>query len=299
MSVSKETLLLYGNCQAAALAHIFSSDPTVTAAYDVRYYPSFDDRAPGSKELTAGVVASIGLFIKQFDPVPFPYANLIPSAVPTLTFPSIDLHLLWPLSVQNVYNDQPTPDRPWGRFPMGDRVILDCVERGLGVADTLAYYERSSISHLPELNRYAAMERARLQMRETKCDVAMSDYVFERFWRENLFWTFNHPTMGLLRELTHRLLSVASDRGYPLPGATLDRTLDTLGSDGPLAFLRVPIHPHIVEHFGMDWYRHESGRDFGLRMQAPTTTDEYFRDMTQSAIDIRDARQSVRVSHGD
>ena len=139
------TLLIYGNCQAGALSVLLGADSTIAQEFRVRYLPSFDDRVPGSKVLPAEDVQVAALLLEQVDPQPFPYRDLLPSHCVTLTFPAVDLNLLWPLTCPNPLNDQPTDATPWGHFPYGDRVILDCVQRGLSVDDTLDYEESSSM----------------------------------------------------------------------------------------------------------------------------------------------------------
>jgi hypothetical protein len=293
VSTTKPTLLVYGNCQAGALAYLLCEDAAIAGAFAVRYLPSFDDRNAQSRELSTDDIAATAVFFNQYDPTPFPYLDNLPKDCVTISFPSVDLQLLWPLSSPNPYNDLPTQDRPWGRFPTGDRVIIECVERGCSLEETIDYYRTSSASHLPDLKRYAAMERGRLAARETKCDVAMSDFVFERFVSENIFWTENHPTMGPLRELARRLLDAARARRSDIPIVDLDATIERLPADGPLSFLRIPIHPEIVSFFNLAWYRDRAQADFGLRFESPLDAESYFREMAILAVQMHEEQKQL------
>jgi hypothetical protein len=288
-NAEKPTLLVYGNCQAGAVGTILGIDPILTEAYNVRYLPSFDDRVPGSRDLAPEVIARTALLLEQYDPNPFPFRDKLAASCRTLTFPSVDLNLLWPLRCVNPLNDPPTEAFPWGHYPEGDRVILDCVQRGLSADETVAYYQMHAGDGLPDLDRYRDMEQARLKGRDSKCSVTMSDFVFTGFLRANLFWCANHPTMAALRELCVRLLKAAAD---VLPEAKLvdvDRTIAVLPPQGPLGFLCVPIHPAIVEHFDLEWYRQDEGRNYGLR-DFPMTYVEYLHGMASTAIQALNAK---------
>jgi hypothetical protein len=208
----------------------------------------------------------------------------------TVTFPSIDLNLLWPLHVINIFNDEPTAKHLWGRFPYGDRAIVNAVERGLDVDEVLAGYDAAVRELLPELDRFARLERRRLAARDAKCDVKMGEFVATSFCDVNLFWCINHPTMTALREISLRLLAAAAERGARLSGETLEQTIAGLPPQGPLGFYRVPVHPEIVERFKIVWCPGTSEREYGLR-EEPATYAEYFRQMTESAIAVRKMRE--------
>jgi hypothetical protein len=291
--IDKPTLLVYGNCQAGAVAAIFGVDVVLAETYNVQYLASFDDRVSGSRNLAPEVIARTSLLLEQFDAKAFPYRGHLPSHCANVVFPSVDLNLLWPLRFGNPLNDPPTEATPWGHYPEGDRLIIDCVQRGLSADETLAHYRSHSHAHLPNLSRYAEMERTRLRAREAKCDIVMSDFIFERLSSDRLFWSANHPTTVSLRELCGRLLAAA---GPALPEShlvDLDRSLTMFAAEGPLGFMSVPIHPLIVEHFDLGWYGSGDGKDYGLRV-APVTYDEYFRGMASIAIERLASREAVQ-----
>jgi hypothetical protein len=288
----KPTLLLYGNCQADALSVIFRSDALVTATFTVAHVPSFDDRSPGRVDVAPGVIASTAVLFEQNDPNPFPHRNLLPSSCVTVIFPSIDLNLLWPMQCANEYNEPPSPEYPWGRFPYGDRVIIDCVKRGLSVRETLEYYEASFTEHLMNLDRFERHERSRLLARDEKCDVTMGSFIMDRFRSENLFWAVNHPTMRPLRELCTRLVAKVTPFSSAFADVELDKTIALLPPQGPLGDFRIPIHPHIARHLGLEWFPNPSSKEYGPRA-ARLTYHEYLAQMVECAVAVRD---SVSVS---
>ena len=283
----KPAILFYGNCQAGALAVIFGADPIIKASFDVTYAASFDDRTSSKVTLTREVVGTTAILFEQHDPKVFPMRALLPPNCLTVTFPSIDLNLLWPLHCANPFNDTPTAETPWGRFFYGDRIIVDCIQRGLSAAETIQIYEHSSAQHLPNLDRFAALEAARLASRDLKCTVTMADFILAHFREKNLFWTVNHPTMAALRELSSRLIERAKLRSIVFYSVQLDATIAGLPPQGPLGELRVPVHPNIANHFKLTWYPDEASKQYGLRRE-PLTYREYFGQMTECAASVRD-----------
>lgn len=288
----KPALIFYGNCQANALSLLFSSDTTITGAFSVHYLASFDDRIPGTSEIDPGAVASAAVLFEQFDPVRFPYHGSLPPTCVTITFPSVDFNLLWPLAGRNIYNDSPTPERLWGTFPYGDRIVIDAVKEGLAVEDLLSQYASTAVERLPNLDRFAELEWARLRARDAKCDVKMAEYVEAHFRDINLFWCINHPTLEALHELCLRLLSAATRSGVEISSATLDQSLAALPPQGPLGILRVPVHPTVAEHFRLSWVPDATAKVYGLWGE-PLTYDEYFRHMAECSINVREALRAA------
>jgi hypothetical protein len=284
----KPALIFYGNCQANALSLLFGSDASIAGAFSVHYLASFDDRIPGTSEIDPAAVASAAVLFEQFDPVHFPHRASLPPACVTITFPSVDFNLVWPLAGRNIFNDPPTPERLWGTFPYGDRIIVEAVKKGLALEEILSEYATTAVERLPNLDRFAELEWARLRARDAKCDVKIAEYVESHFRDINLFWCINHPTLEALRELCLRLIAAAARSGVAIPSGTLDQTLAALPPQGPLGILRVPIHPAVAEHFRLSWVPDATAKVYGLWGE-PLTYDEYFRQMAECSIGVRDA----------
>jgi hypothetical protein len=281
-----KTVVIYGNCQAAALASILSADRSMNSHYRVCYFASFDDRIPDRVDVRREEVDVAAFLFEQYDPKSFPHRDRLPSDCVTVTFPSIDCNLLWPLTTANTFNDEPSAEFPWGHFPYGDRVIVDAVGRGLSVSEVLEYYQSESYRQLPSLDRFERIERARLAARDKKCDIKMTEFVFSHFREERLFWSVNHPTMRPLREICGRLTDVIREH-EPTFEDTIDETIEALPPQGPLALIRVPIHLAVAEHFGLNWFGLDSVYGIG---DSRLTSDEYFLNMTRYSVDVRDAQ---------
>lgn len=278
------TVVIYGNCQAAALASILNADPSMTTRYRVCYFASFDDRVSAPVNVRIEELEAAAFSFEQYDPTPLPHRDRFPPDCITVTFPSIDCNLLWPLTTANTYNDEPSEAFPWGHFPYGDRVIIECVRRGLNVSEVLQCYQSESRAQLPNLERFEKLERARLLARDKKCDIELTEFIMSNYRNERLFWSVNHPTMRPLREMCHRLNAVIRGR-EPNYGDTIDETIDALPPQGPLALIRVPVHPLVAEHFGLTWCSPDDVYGIG---DSQLSYDAYFLEMTRYSIGVRD-----------
>jgi hypothetical protein len=281
-----KTLIIYGNCQAEAISTIFRKDPVTEESFRVLYLRSFDHPSDGWDELRGEDVANCAVLCEQHDPRPFPYRDLLPAGCHTVTFPAIDFTPLWPFSCPNPYNVPEPPVFPFGRFPYGDRIIIESIDKKMPPKEILSYYLSGWVRYGMDLDRLLQVESARLTARDSHCDVKMSDFVLENFRQERLFWSNNHPTSALLRELIHRLLAIAEPLEPLLDELDLDATISyRLSPEGPLGAVSIPVHPKIAAHFGLEWYdageRHQS---FGGLTYSGA---EYFDTMIREAISFR------------
>jgi len=195
----------------------------------------------------------------------------------------------------NPYDHPEPPEHPFGRFPYGDRIIIDAIDKGLGVEEILEYYFTRWNEFGVDLTRFYSLETARILARDKRCDVKMADYVTSSWREQRLFWTSNHPTCELLRELIHRLLAVVGD-AEPLGELDLDATISyRFAPEGPLGVISVPIHPAIVKHFGLEWYApDEIHQSFGGVRYSDA---EYFESLVRHSIAVKEAA-AARVTSG-
>lgn len=284
-----KSLIVYGNCQAEAVASILRTDPATAERFRVVYLRSFDHPSDGRDELRAEDAGDCAVLWEQHDPIAFPYRDGLPADCTTVRFPAIDFNLLWPFNCPNPYDDPEPPIFPFGRFPYGDRIIIDAIDKAMPPEEIVPYYLSGWSRYGMDLDRLFQIESARLVARDTHCDIKMSDFILGRFRRERLFWTPNHPTSALLRELIHRLLDVSAPREPLLETLDLDATIAwRFIPEGPLGVVSVPVHPKVAAHFGLDWY------DAGKRHQGfggvAYSSAEYFEAMVQRACAVKRSR---------
>jgi len=157
------TAIVYGNCQAEALSNILKKDELFGSLFRVVYCHNYDapgqDRnLPASEDLSA-----CALLFSQHGPEPFAFADRLPKECLTVRFPSVDFNLLWPFHCINPYNKPQLPELPWGPFPYGDRIILDCIEKGMAPDDILEYYLNGWAQYKVDLKHITRLDQARLE----------------------------------------------------------------------------------------------------------------------------------------
>lgn len=252
---AQRTLIVYGNCQAEAVAAMLSKYSSIAGRYHVMYLRSFEHPVEGMAELAPEAVASCAVLLEQHDPRPFPYHDRLGAECVKLKFPAVDLNVLWPFNRVNPYNEVETPEKPFGSFPYGDRIIIGKLESGMPPNEVLEYYLQRWDDYGLDLDRLLSLEDARLLARDAHCDVKLGAYVLSAFRTTRLFWTVNHPTMELLLEVCAQLLNAAFPNAPRVSGRMLGRELTPVfGPRGPLGAIDVPIHPKVAEHFGLQWY---------------------------------------------
>lgn len=281
-----QSLILYGNCQADAMTSTLRADAVVPNFYGIYYFRSFDHPTEGATSFDERVTRRCGLLWEQHDPQAYPQAQLLPANAVVVRFPAADLNLLWPFNCVNPFNAPEPPTFPFGRYAYGDRIISQAIERGMNADDILDYYLNGWDDYKIDLDRLLQLETARIKARDARCEVKIGDFVLERFRKQRLFWTVNHPTSVLLAELIERLLH-ASERAQPaLKDAEVAQTLrEKFRPEGPLGVVGVPIHPKIAEHFELEWYdpneRYHSwdGKTYSYV--------EYYEGMIRQALRVR------------
>ena len=286
-----KTLIVYGNCQAEAVATILREDPVAEERFRVLYLRSFDHPSDGRDELRPEDVADCGVLWEQRDPRPFPYRDLLPAGCLTVKFPAIDFNLLWPYNCPNPYDEPEPPAFPFGHFPYGDRIVIESIDKQTQAEKIVGYYLSGWAQYGMDLDRLFQIESSRLVARDAHCDVKISDFVLGRFRDERLFWTANHPTSALLRELIHRLVHASASHEPLLDLLDLEATIaHRYFPEGPLGIVSVPIHPNVAEHFGLEWYdAGEAHRGFG---GVAYSSSEYFKAMVRHSIEVKRRRES-------
>lgn len=287
-----DTIIVYGNCQAEALWALLSANSIISSAFRVRFLLTFNSPVERPQS-DAADAATCRVLFEQEDPTPFPYSDSLPSDCVRIRFPSVDLNLLWPFTCPNPYNDAAAPELPWGHFPYGDRVLIECIDKGLSAEECLAYYFSASSKYMLDLDRLFHIEAARLRARDARCDVKMGSFVFEMLPVSRPLWAPNHPALPVLCELLQRLLCAAKEVQPIFDGVDIFESASAnFSPGGPLSAVNVPIHPSIVDHYGLTWYdptsRHQTFGDAGY------TYEEYFAKYVETSIAVKNSLRATK-----
>lgn len=252
--VGKPVLIFFGNCQAEVMAgHLKAFYPPLSDAYEIVYVPSYskpgvtDNTLPSPEEL-----ASCAFLIEQRTPhVRFPeYARISNARI--VTFPSLDLNVLWPLHAPEPRN-APRPSLPHGPNPYGDRIINKIVKEGLSGEKGWAAYVSQSEAAISNVSRLLEIERQRWELMERDLSVTMSDVIFGTFTERRIYSTYNHPSIGIISELATRILV----RAGLVDGASEDEIRSRMNALFVAPFgeeLQAPVHPKVARELGLSWW---------------------------------------------
>jgi len=278
----RPTVIVYGNCQSDAATSILNRHPAFAERYRAIFYPGYDHPTQRAEDISAQDFAACALLLEQRDQIGFAGRHLLPDEVRVVKFPALDFNLFWPFNTVNPFNTA-SPENPHG-FPYGDRIVVGCVKKGMSADAILEYYLEGWDEYGVDLNRLAALETARIALRDSHSDVQFGSLVLERFRDKRLFWTANHPTADLLGEMTSLLLAAAFPGEVWASNSDTYETIVTNFSDrGPLGAVGVPIHPQVAAYLGLDWYRFDEpyqtgdGRFVSYR--------EYFAEMIAVSVE--------------
>ncbi len=285
-----KTLIVYGDCQAEATARVLEKDPVVSKRARVIYSRSYEHPVEQRQDVDPADVSRCAILCEQHDPAGFRQRDQLPAGCHIVKFPALDCNLLWPFSCPNPYNEPEPPVFPFGRFPYGDRVIVEALDKGLPAEEILDYYLHHYQEYKIDLDHLLRLETARIRNREATCHVKMADGILERFTTERLFWAINHPTNALLEELIEQLLYYCGPADPQLVDADAGATLSAyFGPQGPLGAASIPIHPEVAKHFGLGWY--DPDQLFRTWDGTMYSYQQYFAAMIDRAVAFRAMRR--------
>jgi len=246
------SLIVYGNCQSHVVACSFLKVPAITERFRVLFIPSYD--VPGAKptRIHPADVADCAVLLEQKGLWKgFPVVDLLPANVVRLSFPTLVLNQLWPLQARDLRNVGDAA-LPFGRYPYGDRLVNRLLGQGLSGQALLDAYMEANLSGIVDLKRFADIEDARIRKIDAQCDLPLGGHSLDRFRQRRLFWSYNHPTGDLLRDLAAMLADALSQR-IDLPASVAADAAETFIDWEPNAELKVAIHPQVAEFFGLEW----------------------------------------------
>jgi hypothetical protein len=253
--VKRETVIVYGNCQAPYVGLMLNESP-LAERFDFVTVLNHAPPAQGTDPLPASVGEAV-LLLEQYDeratvPVREQVRAAIPPACPVVTYPPLNLMGLWPFAAVDSRN-QPEPDRPWGRYPWGDRIGLAVAKLGLPATEVFAKYMELSMAQMPDVANLLERDRALLERRDAASDVHMADYVLENVRTQHLFWTWGHTSGALNLELTRRIIDRGRDVFGPLTG-TVEASLRSSAERYPgIGEEQLPVHPEVARRLDLSF----------------------------------------------
>ncbi|WP_312404423.1 WcbI family polysaccharide biosynthesis putative acetyltransferase [Brevundimonas sp.] len=269
----KPTVVVYGNCQAAVLASCFQFMGDISSNYEVVYYRSFVHPTEGAAIVDPEVISRCKILWNQIDEgTPFPQLASLPQDCRTVTFPPVDIGLLWPFQAHDpVFG--PEPDYEYGMFPYGDRVLMETSDAGLLGAEGLQHATALEEKKTRDIERHVDIEFSRLMRREQDAMVRIAPFVLSNFKVKRLFWSYNHPASPLLAEILNRLIGATwpesrkPEHPLHLAGSRIFAEWE------PLADLQVPVGETVAQRLNLTWW--EPSQKYKFHGDRELTPEEY------------------------
>jgi hypothetical protein len=259
------SILLFGICQAGHLGRILNAIPCVVNQFNVCVIENFPNPITGERYAPAPeILESCECLYFQATA-----ADVLPSYLDPLIaqgkaqrYPILNGHPLWPAHMelhrilaksaaeedaQQARRLLQEPGLPWGRFPIGDRVLLDLAKTAEEESALVDRYMRLDLARMFDLDRLVQLWRRNLEAMDRSCDVPLAEVQWGEWRTARHYWSIGHPTNRLVGTLLRKLLA---------------RTIGAVPEEEFTAALRgnefnefmPPIHPSVARHLGLAWY---------------------------------------------
>lgn len=246
----RKKFAVYGSCQAPALAKMLNSCPAYVSEWElVDLEPCFVASEERIDYYAKETLPSLDLFIYQ------PVSDSFRGPKFSSTFLRSCLPPGSPaLSVQYLHWEgyYPTVNSPYGLppHPEGyvDALVAGAMAMGIGRDSFVHRLEEIGASLRVDANEIGAWCGIELKSREAgendggkRIDVVMTDFIVANWRKDRLFYTMNHPTARLLREVATQCMMKL---GYAQADIYFDPALD------PLDVTKVAMYPIYRDDFG-------------------------------------------------
>lgn len=267
--MSQDSIVLFGNCQAHAIGEVLKAVTSLSRQFEVYTVVDFPDPTTGNfMSVPSSIMDRCSIFLCQTaaERVLPDFLKPLETRARVLRFPVLYCQPLWPTHAQdsrNVWEER----CPFGRYPYGDRVLLDLIGQKLPTEEIVERYLEMPVAENMQVGRLYEMWSALLDEIDAESDIILGNFIRERFSHERIFWTINHPTETVIRKIVNEIFNYLN---FPeVWRAELDDAFRhvNIGVDQ----LHTPIHPSIIDYFGLKWaygpirYRHYNDGTFTLQ----------------------------------
>ncbi len=233
---SKPTWIVYGNCNADALAGFLRDLTDVGDRYEIVWARSYNATEP------VDFSRCKRLWVQHDEANPLSY----PKHLRAISFPPCNSSAIWPFStVDPVMAGEHSP------FPYGDEIAIRLSE-DLAVAEDRIYDAYLDImrGESARFDERYEHDRDLRRRRDDACQIKFSPFFDANFQSQRLQMTYNHPRLDTLLNLFYALCRAS---GLNPAKAARQRAARWAPAYQPFDSLEVPVLAPVIDHFKLQW----------------------------------------------
>lgn len=247
----KKLVLLHGNCHMAIIRSFLLSSESFCKHYSIYPNPPICENKEGKIE--EAVLENCDVWIHEDirSDNEFSYylsdeymRNLFRTDIVEIVIP----HLFglgkafFPQSKWNHRNKKiKNGEDANGMFPHADKVIDECVKRGMSKENIVKYCMSDAAIGRYEIEDNFRMYINKMRTREQEWDIKIVDYILENYRKRKLFYDMGHPVNEILEIISAAILEKL---GIADEGITADESLD---------IHEEPVYPIVQKVLNMNW----------------------------------------------
>lgn len=208
---AKKRCTIFANCQRNLIQSHLLISPEFVETYTFERIPHNYEAIDQKLTISNEVLATTDLFIYQ--PLGSKYGELSSDRLltrlrpdcTTLAVPYFYFKGYYPQDTNNPLA-KPEPRYPFGRFPYGDRNIIDRVEAGMSHSEIIKDLSRPDFYSREFLLETVESTLTELSKRERETEIKISDFIRKHYRDRVLFETVNHPVSLIGFEVANQIL---------------------------------------------------------------------------------------------
>lgn len=277
----KKIICCFGNCQILSINPLIATSNNICQKYLLINIPPV--HTLGKEEQMNGirqdVLRKVDLFIYQYikadnkfsEKLSIDYIiSFLKNTCKKICIPNCYFTGYFPQYIPNKYNPRPITDEPGSDpLPYGDKNIQNLWE-SLSVEEIQTKLHDENFYSIEEVQENAEKSLEELRNREKNCNVVISDYIDQHYKTEYLFYTPNHVSNHLLKELMIRVFRLI---GIDCSDIKEDQAWENSGR-------QMPIYPSVKKSLGLTFNKDTFIWNRVLKKE-PSNLDEYVEAYVQ------------------
>jgi tetratricopeptide (TPR) repeat protein len=240
------SVVFVGNCHAESLTYVYATLIAPRRGETVHWVPAYKT-ATGTSLARIQSADVIAVQVMSGDQT----INLsdFRTNARVVPFPFITAFFLWPFcyGAHPADADIPAPYHKPFTNEFGDKWLDQEIRDGADRQTLVDRYECLDISALVNLDRMVELGIAAQKARDLRSDMSFNDYIMSQLTEHRPFIQPHHPDLEMFNRLARETFARIGCTPVEIEAALAHRRYV------PGSAQEVPIHPRIVEHFGLRW----------------------------------------------